>query len=67
MELLFVSNMQLLSNNPLTDEILKNELGIDKLGHRTRILNKIIEECPSYLDKLKDTVVTFYKNEKIKK
>ena len=59
--------MQLLSNNPLTDEILKNELGIDKLGHRTRILNKIIEECPSYLDKLKDTVVTFYKNEKIKK
>lgn len=59
--------MQFLSNNALTDEILKNELGIDKLGHRTRILNKIIEECPSYLDKLKDTVVTYYNNEQIKK
>ena len=56
-DLLFV---QLLSNNPLTDEILKNDLGIDKLGYRTRILNKIKEELNSYLNKLKNSVVSFH-------
>jgi hypothetical protein len=55
--------MQKLSNYPLTDDKIKNELGIDKLGHRTRIINKIKEECPNYLNKLKDVVVTFYSNE----
>ena len=44
-DLLFV---QLLSNNPLTDEILKNDLGIDKLGYRASILNKLKEELNSY-------------------
>ena len=59
--------MQKLSNYPLTDDKIKNELGIDKLGHRTRIINKIKEECPNYLNKLKDTVVTFYSNDAFRK
>ena len=44
---------QLLSNQPLTDEILKNELEISKLGHRTRIFNKLKEEIRSYENQLK--------------
>lgn len=56
-DLLFV---QLLSCNPLTDEILKNDLGIDKLGYRARIINKLKEECPNYSFKLRESVVTFH-------
>ena len=44
---------QMLSNQPLTDEILKNELEISKLGHRTRIFNKLKEEFRSYENQLK--------------
>ena len=32
------------SKNPLTDEILKNEILIEKLGYRMRILNKLKSE-----------------------
>ena len=32
--------LQMESKNPLTDEILKEEIGIDKIGHRSRIVNK---------------------------
>ena len=56
-DLLFV---QLLSNNPLTDQILKNDLGIDKLGYRARILNKLKEELNSYSNNLKNSVVSFH-------
>ncbi len=59
--------MQKLSNYPLNDDSIKNELGIDKLGHRTRIINKIREDCPNYLNLLKDKVVTFYSSESFKK
>ena len=55
-DLLFV---QLLSNNPLTDEILKNDLGIEKLGYRARILNKLKEECTNYSNKLRESIVTY--------
>jgi len=58
--------VQLLSNNPLTDEILKNDIGIDKLGYRTRILNKLKEEYNSYSKKLKDSVVQFHAVENTK-
>ena len=34
---------QMNSNNPITDSILKNEIGIQKLGHRTRILYRLHE------------------------
>ena len=59
-DLLFV---QLLSNNPLNDKILKNDIGIDKLGYRTRILNKLKEEYNNYSNKLKNSIVTFHTNE----
>ena len=52
--------VQLLSNNPLTDQILKNDLGIDKLGYRARILNKLKEELNSYSNNLKNSVVSFH-------
>ena len=52
--------MQYISNNPLNDAILKNDIGIDKLGYRARILNKLKEECPNYSNKLKNSVVSFH-------
>ena len=62
-DLLFV---QLLSNNPINDEILKNDIGIDKLGYRARILNKLKEECPNYSNKLKKNIITFHSVENSK-
>ena len=62
-DLLFV---QYISISPLNDEILKNDIGIDKLGYRARILNKIKEDITSYSNKLKKTVVTFNSIEKQK-
>ena len=55
--------MQMISKNPLTDEILKNEILIEKLGYRSRILNKLKEEYPSYLNNLKNTSTLFNKTE----
>jgi hypothetical protein len=49
--------LQMESKNPLTDEILKNELGITKIGHRSRIINKLIEEGKSLNNKLKTTML----------
>ena len=50
--------IQTISKNPLTDEILKDEFGIDKLGHRARILNKLKEESKTFSNKLRDSVVS---------
>ena len=58
--------MQLITINNLTEDILKNELGIELLGHRTRIFNKLKEECKSYENKLKNSVITFNTNENSK-
>ena len=58
--------MQKISNNNLTDDILKNELGIELLGHRTRIFNKLKQEYKSYENKLKSSVITFNTNENSK-
>ena len=55
--------IQMESKNPLTDEILKNEILIEKLGYRTRILNKLKEEYPSYLNKLRSDNIVFNQNE----
>ena len=44
---------QMISKNPLTDDILKNEIEINKIGHRSRILNKLIEESKEFVKKLK--------------
>ena len=63
LDLLF---MQTLSNNPLNNDILKNELNIDKLGHRTRILNKLKEDSKNYLKNMRNSIVTFHTEEKSK-
>jgi ankyrin repeat protein len=49
--------IQTISKNPLTDEILKDEFGIDKLGHRARILNKLKEDSKHFFNQLRDSVV----------
>ncbi|CAG9327368.1 unnamed protein product [Blepharisma stoltei] len=48
------------SRYPITDEVLKNEVGIDKRGYRYRILGKIHEEilrskCPVLLETRENT------------
>jgi len=58
--------MQSLSKNPLNNDILKNELNIEKLGHRTRILNKLKEESKNYFNNLKNSSVTFHAEENSK-
>ena len=57
--------MQSLSKNPLNDNILK-EIGIDKLGHRARILNKLKEESKAYNNKLRSSVITLNAQENSK-
>ena len=57
---------QLLSNQTLTEEILKDELEIDKLGHRTRIFNKLKEEIKSYKNDLKSSIISFQAQENSK-
>ena len=53
-ELLF---LQMESQSPLTPEILKEEIGIDKIGHRSRIINKLKEDARSYINQLKTSVL----------
>ena len=40
------------SKNPITEEILRDDLGIDKLGHLQRVLISLKEESKKYLEKL---------------
>ena len=49
--------LQMESKNPLTDEILKDEIGISKIGHRARIINKLLEEARSLKNKLKTSML----------
>ena len=49
--------LQMESKNPLTDEILKEEIGIDKIGHRSRIINKLIEDSKHIYNKWKNPVL----------
>ena len=48
-ELLFI---QMVSSNPLTNEMLKEEIKIDKIGYRSRIINKLKEDSKSFIGKL---------------
>ena len=45
--------MQMNSKNPISDFIIKDELGIKKVGHRARIMNKLAEDAKKFLNKLK--------------
>ena len=58
--------VQAISKNPLTDEILKDEIDIKKLGHRARILNKLKEESKYFCNKLRDSIVNFQSAENSK-
>ena len=49
--------IQMASKNPITDEILKDELRINKIGHRARIINKLLEEGIRYNNKLKTSML----------
>ena len=49
--------MQMETENPLTTEMLRDEIGIDKIGYRSRILNKLKEEGRSLNNKLKTSVL----------
>ena len=49
--------LQMESKNPLTDEILKDEIGIDKIGHRSRIINKLNEDAKNSFNKWKTSVL----------
>ena len=55
--------IQMESKNPITDVILKDELGINKIGHRARIINKLLEEGKKYNNKLKSSMLIVGKNE----
>ena len=54
LELLLI---QMATESPLTQEILKNEIGIDIVGYRSRILNKLKEDGKNMNNKLKTTTL----------
>ena len=58
-ELLFV---QMASKNPVTEDILKNDLGINKIGHLQRILLSLNDEAKIYVDSLEKKNNNFDKN-----
>ena len=45
------------SKNPITDAILRDDLGIKKIGHRARIINKLLEEGKKLNNKLKSSML----------
>ena len=49
--------IQMVSNNPLTNEILKEEIGIDKIGYRTRIINKLKDEARNLMKKINSNML----------
>ena len=59
--------LQMESKNPINDDILRDDLGIVKIGHRARIINKLLEEGKILNNKLKTSVLILGKkeNEKI--
>lgn len=55
--------MQMESKQPLTNEVLLEEIHIDKLGYRTRILNKLKEEGKILGNKLRTSAVMIEKKD----
>ena len=50
LDLLFI---QMASSNPINNDILKDDLGIEKMGYRTRMINKLKDDSKKYIDNLK--------------
>ena len=46
--------MLMVSRQPITDKILQNDIGINKIGYRARILNSLINEANIYIKNLKN-------------
>ena len=55
--------MQMISYNPLTTEVLKEEMGIDKIGYRSRIINKLKDEAKIFSLQLTTKVIIINKGE----
>ncbi len=55
--------MQMISSNPLTIDMLKEEIGIDKIGYRSRIINKLKDESKSFLGQIKTKTLVINKGE----
>ena len=49
--------MQMNSKNPINEDIIKDEIGIKKVGHRARVINKLVEDGRLFWNKLKDKTV----------
>ena len=50
---------QMISKNPLNDDMLKNEIEINKVGHRSRLLNKLIDDAKDIRKRLKKRAFFF--------
>ncbi len=55
--------MQMKSCNPINDSIMKEELGINKIGHRALIINKLVEDGNMFYNKLKSATLVVGNNE----
>ena len=44
----------MISKNPITEDILKNDFGISKLGHNKRIMLNLMTCSENYIKKLKN-------------
>ena len=53
-ELLYI---QMVSRQPLTDNILLNDIGIDKVGYRMRLINKLKNESNNFIYKIKNGIL----------
>ena len=60
-ELLYI---QMITKNPITEEILKNEFGIDKIGYVKRIMLNLITCSQNYIKRLqnRNTDNNYYKS-----
>ena len=64
LELLLI---QMETESPINQEILKDEIGIDIIGYRSRILNKLREDGKNMYNKLKTTTLVVNQNGNEKK
>jgi hypothetical protein len=53
-ELLYI---QMISRQPLTENILLNDIGIDKVGYRMRLINKLKNESNNFIYKIKNGIL----------
>ena len=47
----------MISKQPLTEDILFNDIGIEKVGYRMRLINKLKNESNNYIYKVKNGII----------